>query len=175
MAVNRFIVIGKITSAHGIRGEVKVYPLTDDPKRFLRMKDCHIAKEDGTPISDCKVSNARIDKNMVIMKLENVNDRNMAEALRDKFLSVDREDAVKDDDSFFIVDMIGMTVIDDDLGELGTIRDVFETGANFVITVKRKGKKDLLIPFLKAVCYDTDIESGVMKVRLPEGLLEIYE
>lgn len=175
MAVNQFIVIGKITSAHGIRGEVKIYPLTDDPKRFVHLKDCHIAKEDGTPIKDAVVTNARVDKNMVIAKIEGVDDRNMAESLRDKYISVDREDALKDDDSFFIVDMIGMTVIDDDLGELGTIRDVFETGANFVITVKRKGKKDLLIPFLKAVCYDTDIESGVMKVRLPEGLLEIYE
>ncbi|MBO4460517.1 MAG: 16S rRNA processing protein RimM [Clostridiales bacterium] len=175
MAVNQFIVIGKITSAHGIRGEVKVYPLTDDPKRFLNMKDCHIAKEDGTPVSDTKVNNARIDKAMVIVKLDGVDDRNAAEALRDKYLSVDRADAVKDDDSFFIVDMIGMTVIDDDLGELGTIDDVFETGANFVISVKRKGKKDLLIPFLKAVCYDTDIESSVMKVKLPEGLIEIYD
>ena len=82
---------------------------------------------------------------------------------------------MKDDDSFFIVDMLGMTVIDDERGELGTISDVFETGANFVISVRRKGKKDLLIPFLKAVCYDTDIESSVMKVKLPEGLYEIYD
>ncbi len=175
MAVNQFIVIGKITSAHGIRGEVKVYPLTDDPKRFLSMKDCHISGEDGVPVSDSSVENARIDKTMVIVKLEGVNDRNAAEALRDKYLSVDRADAVKDDDSFFIVDMLGMTVIDDERGELGTISDVFETGANFVISVRRKGKKDLLIPFLKAVCYDTDIESSVMKVKLPEGLYEIYD
>ena len=175
MAVNQFIVIGKITSAHGIRGEVKVYPLTDDPKRFLSMKDCHISGEDGVPVSDSSVENARIDKTMVIVKLEGVNDRNVAEALRDKYLSVDRADAVKDDDSFFIVDMLGMTVIDDERGELGTISDVFETGANFVISVRRKGKKDLLIPFLKAVCYDTDIESSVMKVKLPEGLYEIYD
>jgi 16S rRNA processing protein RimM len=175
MAVNQFIVIGKITSAHGIRGEVKVYPLTDDPKRFLSMKDCHISGEDGVPVSDSSVENARIDKTMVIVKLEGVNDRNAAEALRDKYLSVDRADAVKDDDSFFIVDMLGMTVIDDERGELGTISDVFETGANFVISVRRKGKKDLLIPFLKTVCYDTDIESSVMKVKLPEGLYEIYD
>ena len=175
MAVNQFIVIGKITSAHGIRGEVKVYPLTDDPKRFLSMKDCHISGEDGVPVSDSSVENARIDKTMVIVKLEGVNDRNAAEALRDKYLSVDRADAVKDDDSFFIVDMLGMTVIDDERGELGTISDVFETGANFVISVRRKGKKDLLIPFLKAVCYDADIESSVMKVKLPKGLYEIYD
>ena len=175
MAVNQFIVIGKITSAHGIRGEVKVYPLTDDPKRFLSMKDCHISGEDGVPVSDSSVENARIDKTMVIVKLEGVNDRTAAEALRDKYLSVDRADAVKDDDSFFIVDMLGMTVIDDERGELGTISDVFETGANFVISVRRKGKKDLLIPFLKTVCYDTDIESSVMKVKLPEGLYEIYD
>ena len=80
MAVNQFIVIGKITSAHGIRGEVKVYPLTDDPKRFLSMKDCHISGEDGVPVSDSSVENARIDKTMVIVKLEGVNDRNAAEA-----------------------------------------------------------------------------------------------
>ena len=175
MAVNQFIVIGKITSAHGIRGEVKVYPLTDDPKRFLSMKDCHISEEDGIPVKETSVEHARIDKTMVIVKLKGCDDRNAAEALRDKYLSVDRADAVKDDDSFFIVDLIGMTVTDDDRGELGTIREVFETGANFVISVKRKGKKDLLIPFLKAVCYDTDIEAGIMKVKLPEGLYEIYD
>ena len=79
-------------------------------------------------------------------------------------------------DEFFIVDLIGLTVIDTNLGELGKIDDVYETGASHhIISVKRKGKKDLQIPFLKTICKKTDIAEGIMEVELPEGLYEIYE
>ena len=76
---------------------------------------------------------------------------------------------------YFVVDLIGLEVIDDERGSLGQISDCYETGANHIIEVKRKGKKDLLIPYLNAICYDVDIEGGTFKVRLPEGLYEIYE
>lgn len=170
------LIIGKIIGAHGVRGEVKVFPITDNVRRFLKLKKVFFSQEDGTVISEILVSKARIDRGNVLMMFENVADRDAAEKLRGTYLAVSREDAVKlPKGSFFIADMLGMTVIDDDLGELGTISEVFETGANFVITVKRVKKKDLLIPFLKDVCYETDIEGGVMKVRLPNGLYELYE
>lgn len=169
------IIIGKITSAHGIAGEVKVYPLTDDPGRFSTLKKCYISREDLKDTKQIEVKRARYHKGMVVILTSAAKDRNEAETLRDLFLSVDRNDAVKPEDSFFVVDLIGLEVTDDQRGLLGTIEDVFDTGSNDVIQVKRKGKKPLLIPFLKDVCYDTDIEAGCMKVRLPEGLYEIYE
>ena len=89
---------------------------------------------------------------------------------------MDREDAVKlPKDTYFIEDLKTLKVIDDERGEIGTIKDVYEYGANFIVEVKRPGKKDLLIPYLKTVCYEVDLEAGVFKVRLPEGLWEIYE
>jgi len=169
------IVIAKIIGAHGVRGEIKVYPLTDNVRRFSKLKRCYIGKEnvDG---SLYEVLSARNDRGNVLIKLDGVCDRDKAESLKGLFISVDREDAVKlPKGQFFIVDLIGLKVVDDELGELGSIADVYETGANFIITVKRKGKKDLLIPYLKSCCYSTDIENKLMKVRLPEGLYEIYE
>ena len=78
-------------------------------------------------------------------------------------------------DTYFITDLIGLTAVDDQLGNLGTIEDVFETGANQVISIKRRGKQNLLVPFLKAVCYQVDFENKVMKIKLPDGLYELYE
>lgn len=170
------IIIGKIGSAHGVRGEVKIVPLTDDVRRFSKLKKCFLAKEDGTVVDELVVKTTRIDRGNVLIVFENILDRDKAEKLRGFYLSVSREDAVKlPKNTFFIVDMIGLTVIDDERGELGTINDVYETGSNFVISVKRKAKMDLQIPFLNSVCYETDIELGYMKVKLPEGLYEIYE
>ena len=169
------IVIGKIIGAHGVRGEVKVYPLTDNVRRFNKLERCYLGKE-GDNGSVYNVVSARNDRGSVLLRFDGVDDRDSADLLRGHLISVDREDAVKlPRDRFFIVDLIGLSVIDDDLGELGVISDVFETGANHIITVKRKGKKDLLIPFLKSCVYSTEPDNGVMRVRLPEGLYEIYE
>ncbi len=174
--ITEHITIGKIGSAHGVRGELKVVPLTDDVRRFSKLKKCFLTKEDGTIVNELAVKTARIDRGNVLIVFEGIQDRDAAEKLRGLFIAVAREDAVKlSKGEFFIVDLIGLRVVDDERGDLGTINDVYETGSNFVISVKRKRKPDLQIPFLKVVCYDTSIEDGVMKVRLPDGLYEIYE
>ena len=174
--ITEHITIGKIGSAHGVRGELKVVPLTDDVRRFSKLKKCFLTKEDGTIVNELAVKTARIDRGNVLIVFEGIQDRDAAEKLRGLFIAVAREDAVKlSKGEFFIVDLIGLRVVDDERGDLGTINDVYETGSNFVISVKRKSKPDLQIPFLKVVCYDTSIEDGVMKVRLPDGLYEIYE
>lgn len=174
--MNELIIIGKIIGVHGVRGELKVFPITDNARRFLKLKKCYLSDEGLNKPVEHKVASARMDRGNVLIKLEGYEDRTVAESLKGKFISVDREDAVKlPKDSFFIVDLIGLDVIDDDKGSLGKVSDVFETGANFVITIKRPGKKELLIPFLNAVCYNVDIEGGVINTKLPEGLYEIYE
>ncbi len=170
------IIIGKIVGVHGVRGELKVYPLTDDAHRFLKLKECFLSGEDLKDPKPCSVVSARIDKEMVLVRLEGVDDRTLAETYRGQYMSVTRENAAKlPEGRYYIVDLIGLEVIDDVRGSLGKITDCYETGANYIIEIRRKGKKDLLIPYLNAVCYEVDIPGGVFKVRLPEGLYEIYE
>ncbi|SCW40909.1 16S rRNA processing protein RimM [Ruminococcaceae bacterium YRB3002] len=176
--MNGLIIIGKIVGVHGVRGELKVYPITDDAHRFLKLKDCFLCKSDKDPKQDrpAVVKSARIDKEMVLIKLEGLDDRTLAEEYRGLFIAVTRENAVKlPEGHYFVVDLIGLEVIDDARGPLGRISDCYETGANHIIEVKRKGKKDLLIPYLNAICYEVDLEGGTFRVRLPEGLYEIYE
>ncbi len=174
--MNDHIVTGKIIGAHGIRGEVKVFPITDNVRRFNKLKKCVLQKEDGTVTSEYDIKSARIDRGNVLITFEGVPDRTAAEKLRGLYVAVSREDAVKlPKNSYFIADLKGVTVIDDEMGELGIVNDVFETGANQVLEIKRSGKPDLLVPFLKAICYDIAPEEGYIKVKLPDGLYELYE
>ena len=173
---NGLIIIGKITGVHGVRGEVKVYPLTDDAHRFLKLKDCFLTDDKMKSSKPVNVTSARIDKGMVLLKLDGIVDRTVAEGLRGQYLAVTRENASElPEGRYFIVDLIGLEVIDDVRGSLGKISDCYETGANYIIEIKRKGRKELLIPYLNDICYDVDIDGGTFKVRLPEGLYEIYE
>lgn len=174
--MNERIVIGKIIGAHGIRGEVKVFPITDNVRRFNKLKKCFVTKEDGTVVKEYEVRSSRVDKTNALVAFKDIIDRTEAEKLKGLFVSVDRDDAVKlPKNSYFIADLIGVEVIDDELGSLGKVKDVFETGANQVLQVKRQGKQDLMIPFLKAICYDIEPENGFIKVKLPDGLYELYE
>lgn len=178
--INSYLTIGKIVGVHGIKGEVKVLPLTDDVRRFKKLKFCALCKSAENPdekfIENINILSVRIDRDVALIKFEGYEDRTIAERLRNLYISVSREDAIKPKEGeFFIVDLIGLTVVDDSLGELGKIADVYETGANFIVQVKRRNKKDLLIPYLKSICYDVDFDTNSFKVNLPEGLIDIYE
>ena len=176
MSMNELITIGKICGVHGVRGELKVFPLTDDAHRFLKLKECFLIDEKQKDPVKVTAKHARLDKGLVLLTLEGTEDRTAAELLKGKTIAVSRENAVKlPEGRYFVVDLIGLEVIDDERGPLGKISDCYETGANHIIEIKRKGKKDLLIPYLNAICYDVNIEGGTFKVRLPEGLYEIYE
>ena len=170
------IIIGKICGVHGVKGELKVYPETDDVHRFLKLKDCFLSGDSLKDPVPVKVKGARIDKGMALIRIEGIDDRTAAETLRGKTVSVTRDNAVKlPEGRYFVVDLIGLEVIDDERGPLGKISDCYNAGASDIIEIKRKGKKDLLIPYLNAVCYEVDLEAKTFKVRLPEGLYEIYE
>ena len=174
--MDKLIIIGKITGAHGVRGEVKVFPLTDDPRRFLKLKECFICGQNFEKPEDITCHSARLDRGNVLVKFENVADRDKAELLRGRFIAVSRENAVKlKQGSYFIADLKGLTVIDDDRGDLGTVVDCFETGSQFTLEIKRDKRKNLMVPFVKVYCYEVDIEAGFIKCRLPEGLYELYD
>ena len=170
------LIIGKITSAHGVRGEVSVFPLTDDAGRFLKLKNCFFCDENADNTVACTVKNARIDRDRVLIRFKGIEDRDKAEALRGKYLCVNREDAVKlKEGSFFIEDLKGLEVKDDERGILGNVKDVYRSGTQFIMTIGRAGKQDLLVPFVKEIFYEVDPSRDILKCRLPQGLYELYE
>ena len=174
--MEELIITGKILGAHGVRGEVKVFPLTDNARRFLSMKKCYLtgAKLEN-PVETAVVS-ARIDRGNVLVTLEGVSDRDKAQTLHGRYIAVSRADAVKlPKGRYYTADLIGMTVTDDDHGELGTVTDCFEGGSGHILEIKRQGKKSLLIPFVKEYCYEVSVESSSIRCKLPAGLYELYE
>ena len=158
-----------ITTTHGIRGEVKVFPTTDDPKRFLDLKN--VILDDGKTTLDLEIQNVKFFKNLVILKFKGIDNINDIEKYKKAGLYVTREDAVElEEDEYFIADLIGMDVISDEGEQLGTISDVLQTGANDVYVISSKGQKDLLLPAIHECVLDVNVEERTMKVHLMPGL-----
>lgn len=171
-----YLIIAKIGGAHGVRGEVRITPLTDDVRRFRQLKECMILDEKEQLKAEKKVVSARLDDNHTLLKFEDVCDRDDAAKWNGFFVAVSREHAVKlPEGRFFIADLIGLTVVDSARGELGVIKEIINHGASDIIIVRRKGKNELLIPYLKSIVTNVSLEEGKMEVTLPEGLYEIYE
>ena len=161
--------VGVIITTHGIRGEVKVFPTTDDPKRFLDLKN--VILDDGKTTLDLEIQNVKFFKNLVILKFKGIDNINDIEKYKKAGLYVTREDAVElEEDEYFIADLIGMDVISDEGEQLGTISDVLQTGANDVYVISSKGQKDLLLPAIHECVLDVNVEERTMKVHLMPGL-----
>ena len=163
--------IGKIINTVGIKGEIKVYPTTEDPKRFKLLKEIEMILPDGS--RSCKpLQNVRFHKNLVILKLEGVEEPNAANALRGGVIVVDRKNALPlDEDEYYIPDLIGMSVTTDEGLNLGILTDVLVTGANDVYVVKLPSGKEVLIPAIKHCIIQVDVEAKKMLVHLLEGLM----
>lgn len=161
--------VGVITSTHGIKGEVKVFPTTDDANRFKKLKE--VILDTGKEKIDMEIAGVRFFKNMVILKFKGIDDINDVEKYRKAELYVTRENAVPlKKNEYYIADLIGMDVVSDEDEELGVIDDVLQTGANDVYVIKKAGCQDLLIPAIKDCVKDVDVEGGKMIVHLLEGL-----
>ncbi len=158
-----------IANTHGIGGEVKVFPTTDDEKRFKKLKEVFL--DTGKEEMLLHVTQARFQKNMVILKFKEFDNINQVESLRGKALFVDREHAVKlEKDEYFIADMIGMSVISDEGEALGILEDVLQTGANDVYVIKEAGGQELLVPAIRECVVNVDIEARRMIIHLIPGL-----
>lgn len=168
--MQEYLNVGKIVNTHGVRGEVKVIPLTDDPHRFHDLEWVYLDRQSS--LEKIWIERVKFFKKFVIIKFKTVDDMNKAETLRDLYLKVDREHAVKlPEDTFFIADIIGCEVFEGDK-KLGMVEDVLQTGSNDVYVVKRENKKDILIPALKSVVRKVSISDKKIEVVLPEGLVE---
>lgn len=164
-----FFQVGIITSTHGLKGEVKVFPTTDDSKRFKALKKVIIdGKKERLEV---KIQSVRFFKNMVILKFEGYDTINEVEKFRQSPLLVERKDAVPlKKDEYFISDMIGMRVVSDEDEELGILKDVLQTGANDVYIIKNDHGGELLLPAIKECILSVNIEEAVMLVHVMDGL-----
>ena len=165
-----FFRIGVITSTHGLKGEVKVFPTTDDVNRFKKLKKCILR----TPKGDIEVEkiSCKFFKNMVILAFKEFNDINEIEKYKNCELFVSREDAMPlDEDEFYIADVIGMDVYEDDT-KLGVLEDVMQTGANDVFVVRLLDGKELLLPVIKQCVLDMDYDVRRVYVKLMKGMLD---
>ena len=164
--------VGVITSPHGVAGEVNVFPTTDDPKRFRRLKEVILVQGKTEKVTE--IESVKFFKQMVILKLKGFDDRDSVEKLRQCSLYVPREKAVRlQKDEYFIADLIGLKVLDDDKdrAEIGVIEDVMVTGANDVYVIKMHDGRELLLPAIKQCVLQVSPEEGYLLVHVLDGLL----
>lgn len=168
--MNDYLAVGRVVNTHGVKGELKVMPMTSDLSRFDYLLYV-TANWEGKP-KEFRVTGARFHKNAVLIKLNGIDTMDDAEKLKGEELLVHRKNARPlDEDEFFICDMIGLDVYEEDK-LLGQLADVLETGSNDVYVIRDKDGKELLLPALKSVVEEVDLEGKRMKVKVPEGLID---
>lgn len=168
--MEQYLQVGVIASTHGVRGEVKVFPTTDDVRRFKKLKE--VILEGKKENKNLEIEQVKFFKNMVILKFKGIDSINDVEKYKGCALLVTRENAVKlKPGEYFICDLIGLEVSDDQGNFLGTLTEVIQTGANDVYVVKMKNQKEVLIPNIKDCIIEISLEKNTMTVHLLEGLL----
>lgn len=169
--MNDYLQVGVITSTHGLKGEVKVFPTTDDPGRFQKLKSVWL--DTGKGYQELEIIQVRFFKQFVILKFRGHEDINEVEAYRKKGLYVSREDAVPlEENEYFIADLIGLQVESDEGALLGLLTDVLTTGANDVYVVKTEEGKEILLPAIRQCILSVDLEQRRMQVHLLKGLVD---
>lgn len=163
--------VGVISNTHGIRGEVKVYPTTDNVRRFDDLKE--VILDTGKEQLNLNVTSVKYFKNMVILKFKEFDNINDIIPYKGMDLLVTRENAIPlEEGEYYIADIIGSKVITDEDKILGTLTDVLQTGANDVYVVKTKDGKEVLLPSIEECILDRDIENKIVKVHIMKGLLD---
>ena len=168
--MEQLLQVGVITQPHGVRGEVKVFPTTDDPVRFKKLKK--VILDTGKEKLDLEVEHVKFFMQFVIVKFKEFDNINDIERYKRCPLLVTRENPVPlEEDEYFVADMIGMKVITEDGTEFGTLSDVMETGANDVYVIDSKEHGEVLMPAIKECVLNVDMESGIITVHLMNGLI----
>ena len=167
-----YLRVGVISNTHGIRGEVKVFPTTDDVNRFKKLKQVFV--DTKKEYIELQPTSCKFFKNMVILKFKGIDNINDVEKYKGMDLLVSREHAVHlEEGEYFIADLINLKVIDEDENEIGILDDVMQTGANdvYIIHLKDSGK-EVLLPVIDECVLDVNIEEGFVKVHILEGLID---
>ena len=166
--------VGVISNTHGIRGEVKVFPTTDDPRRYLDLED--VILDTGTEKKKMEIEKVRFFKNMVILKFKGIDDINEILPYQKKNLYVTREQAVPlAENEYFIADLIGLKAVSDEGEDLGKVADVIQSAANDIYVIEKDGTPDLLIPAISECIKKVDLKAGSIKIHLLPGLRELNQ
>ncbi len=165
----QYLEVGQIVGTHGVRGEVRVNPWCDSPDFLKKFKTLYY---DSNGERSVKIKSSRVHGNVVLMQLEDISTVEQASALKNKILFMNRKDAKIPDNTYFIQDLIDCKVIDADSGvDYGILTDVSETGANDVWHIT-KDNKEYLIPAIPSVVIDTDVMTGIIKIRPLRGIFD---
>lgn len=164
--------VGVISSTHGIKGEVKVFPTTDDKTRYNDLKKVWL--DTGKELLEVEIERVKFFKNMVILKFKGYNNINDVEILKGKDLLISRDQAVPlGPNENFIADLIGLDVITDEGEDFGVLTDVLVTGANDVYIVKTHEGKEVLFPAIPSCILDVNLEEHKVLVHILDGLLDL--
>ena len=166
--------VGTVVTTHGLKGEVKVYPTTDDPDRFYDLKTVFLDRSGSMEnMLQLEVQNVRFFKNLAIVKFKDYDNIDDVIPFRKGELYVDRKVPIPlAEGEYFVGDIIGCRVLDEEDKELGTVKEFLETGANDVMLVKTSGK-DLMIPYCDPFILEKAPEEGYIRVHLIPGLLDL--
>lgn len=169
--MEEYLQVGVIASTHGIRGEVKVFPTTDDAKRFQNCKQ--LLLDTGKERMELEVEGIKYFKQFVILKFKGIDSINDVECYKGKSLLVTRENAVKlRKGEYFIADLIGLIVCNEAGEKIGVLEDVLQTGANDVYNIRLSDGRELLLPAIRECVLEVDVENRWMKIHIMEGLLD---
>lgn len=173
MVKKQFLEIGKIVTTHGIKGEVRVQPWCDAAEMLCEFEQLYLNSNGTEPLD---ILSARVHKNVVVMKLEGINTVNDAQTLRNRILYVDRDEMTLPEDTYFIQDLIGLSVIHADTGALyGELVEITQTGANDVYHIKTPQGALVLVPAIADVVRKTDLDAGTIEIIPLNGLFENVE
>lgn len=163
--------VGVITTTHGVRGEVKVFPTTDAAERFKKLKTVYL--DLGRELLPVTIEGVKFFKQMVILKLKEINDMDTAATYRNKDILIDRKDAMPlAENEFYICDLIGLKVITEEGEELGILSEVLQTGANDVFEVTLPNKETVLIPYIDDCVKEISLAEEKVTVHILPGLLD---
>lgn len=168
--MKEYFEIGQIVNTSGLKGVLKVKPFTDDINKFSNFKTIYIKTKNS--LVEFKIEQVRYVKNMVMLKLAEIDTVEEAEKYRNLYIKVLRnKEEELEKDSYYVVDILGCQVNTDENQELGKVVDVFQTGSNDVYVVKDEQGKQILLPAIKDVIKNVDIKNKIITVHLLEGLV----
>lgn len=168
--MDKYLELGQIVNTFGIKGQVKVMPFTDDIKKFDKLKEIYIEKKHELKLF--QIEKVNYSKNMVILKLKGIETPEEAEKLRSSYLKINRKDAKKlPEGTYYIADLIGLDVYTDENKLLGKVDYIYNTGSNDIYVVKDEQGKEILLPAIKDVLQQVDLENGKIIVHIIEGLI----
>lgn len=166
-----YMTIGKVASTHGVRGAIKVFPLTDDKKRFSLLDSVFIEDVKGNLLK-YEINQIKYVNKFVVLELAEVTSMDIALSLKQGIVKIPKEEAIKlKDGEYYVEDLEGIVVVDEDNNHLGKLKEVMHTGANDVYVIDLENGKELLLPAIKKCILSIDMKENIMQVFVLEGLM----